>query len=102
MLMDEPFSGLDANSQEGILGILNELQRRRVTVLVATHDLNQASTCFDRVMMLNHRLIGYGPAEEVFVDERLRATFGDQIRLVQSDGRLIVVGEGGCCGGGHD
>jgi manganese/iron transport system ATP-binding protein len=101
MLMDEPFSGLDANSQEGILAILNELQRRRVTVLVATHDLNQASTCFDRVMMLNHRLIGYGLAEEVFVDERLREAFGDQIRLVQADGRLIVIGEAGCCGGGH-
>lgn len=102
MLMDEPFAGLDANSQDGIMGILNTLQARRVTILVATHDLNQASTCFDRVLMLNHRIIGYGAPEDVFVDEHLHDAFGDQVRLVQSDGRLVIVGEGGCCGGGHD
>ena len=44
MLMDEPFTGLDVNSQEDILHILDELQRRGVTVMASTHDLNLAAS----------------------------------------------------------
>jgi ABC-type Mn2+/Zn2+ transport system ATPase subunit len=42
MLMDEPFTGLDVPSQEGILTLLDDLHRQDVTVMVATHDLDQA------------------------------------------------------------
>ena len=43
MLMDEPLTGLDSPSQEGILALLDELKRQNVTVMVATHDLEQAA-----------------------------------------------------------
>src|SRR5574340_1458806 len=50
MLMDEPLSGLDLPAQEGILKLLDTLQAQNVTVMVATHDLDQAGQYFDRVM----------------------------------------------------
>src|SRR3972149_1757118 len=40
MLMDEPLSGLDTPSQEGILDLLDRLKMENVTVMVATHDLD--------------------------------------------------------------
>ena len=60
MLMDEPLSGLDVKSQEDIFSILDKLRQRRVTVLVATHDLNLAAERFDRLMLLNQTLLGFG------------------------------------------
>src|SRR5512136_1044654 len=60
MLMDEPLSGLDTPSQESLLILLDTLKQQKVTVMVATHDLEQAARHFDRIMLLNHRLIGFG------------------------------------------
>ena len=41
LLMDEPLTGLDMPSQEAIFGILDQLKRRGMTVLVSTHDLQR-------------------------------------------------------------
>lgn len=104
MLMDEPLTGLDVRSQNDILSILNRLQDRGVTVLASTHDLNLAAENFDRVMLLNKKMIGYGPAEQVFSTERLIEAYGGQLRLLEApDGELLALGDS-CCDeeGAHD
>jgi ABC-type Mn2+/Zn2+ transport system ATPase subunit len=98
MLMDEPLTGLDINSQEDILHILDELRHREVTVLVATHDLNQAARCFDRVMLLNHRLVGFGYPDRVFTSVLLNQAYGDQLRLVETKGGVMVFSDTACSG----
>ena len=60
VLMDEPLNGLDTPSQEAILSLLEKLRQQKITVMVATHDLGQAASHFDRVMLLNRRLIRFG------------------------------------------
>ncbi|KAA3642952.1 MAG: metal ABC transporter ATP-binding protein [Chloroflexi bacterium] len=102
MLMDEPLTGLDVVSQEGILDIMDELRQREVTVLVATHDLNLAAENFDKVMLLNHKLIGYGPVHEVFTPENLSEAYGGHLQLVETDDGMVVVGDTHVDGpGGH-
>ncbi len=98
MLMDEPLTGLDVTSQEDIFRILEELRRRHVTVMVATHDLNQAADRFDQVMLLNHRLLGLGRPGEVFTPERLLQAYGGHMRLIQTDEGLMVLNDT-CCEG---
>ena len=90
MLMDEPLSGLDTPSQEGILILLDELKGRNVTVMVATHDLEQASEYFDRIMLLNHRLIGFGTSDAVLTTENLIRAYGGRIRTVDESGMLTM------------
>src|SRR5512134_3156990 len=51
MLMDEPLNGVDIQSQAMIFDILEKLRSRSVTVMIATHDLEQAAERFDRVML---------------------------------------------------
>jgi manganese/iron transport system ATP-binding protein len=99
MLMDEPLTGLDANSQEDVLQTLDELRRREVTVMVATHDLNQAAQCFDRVMLLNHRLVAFGYADAVFTSEFLRQAYGEQLRLVQMADGVMAFSDKSCHSG---
>jgi len=99
MLMDEPLSGLDTPSQEGILALLDELKEQNVTVMVATHDLEQAAEYFDRIMLLNRRLIGLGPAEEVLQTEKLVQAYGGRLRSVNGENVLTV---DDCCDEGDD
>ena len=98
MLMDEPLTGLDLTAQEDTFRVLDDLRVRRVTVIIATHDLNLAAERFDRVMLLNHRIIGLGTAEQVFTPERLTAAIGGQLRLIETAGGLMVLGDT-CCEG---
>jgi manganese/iron transport system ATP-binding protein len=99
MLMDEPLSGLDLPSQEGILSLLDELRRQNVTVMVATHDLEQAAQHFDRIMLLNHRLIGFGLPGQVLQTDNLIQAYGGRLRSVNGENVLAV---DDCCDEGED
>ena len=85
MLLDEPFSGLDLPSQAGILKVLEELKRGAVTVMVATHDLEQAAENFDRIMLLNQRMIGFGKPDEVLQPEKLIQAYGGRLRSLDGE-----------------
>jgi len=99
MLMDEPLSGLDLPSQEGILSLLDDLKVQNVTVMVATHDLEQASEYFNRIMLLNRRLIGLGTAEDVLQAEKLVQAYGGRLRSVNGENILTV---DDCCDEGDE
>jgi ABC-type Mn2+/Zn2+ transport system ATPase subunit len=101
ILMDEPFSGVDQPSQEAILTILDALRSRSVTVLVSTHDLNMAVERFDRLALLNGKLIAYGKPEQAVTPATLAAAYGGQA-LWRGDDYAMVLGDIDCCGeGGH-
>jgi len=101
MLMDEPLTGLDVGSQETIFEILDDLQTRGVTALVAMHDLQLAAERFDRVMLLSNRLVAFGPPAEVFTPENLMAAYGGHLQLIQTNGGVLAVGDT-CCDEGED
>ncbi|MBU0494649.1 MAG: metal ABC transporter ATP-binding protein [Chloroflexi bacterium] len=97
LLMDEPLTGLDTPAQEDILHILTSLQAQGVTMLVATHDLDLAAQHFDQVLLLNRRLIGFGPPPAVFTPDNLRAAYGGHVTLLDTDEGTLVIGDT-CCG----
>lgn len=90
ILMDEPLNGLDTPSQEGILSLLDRLRAENVTVMVATHDLEQAATHFDRVMLLNRRIIAFGNPDKVLQTNHLLTAYGGRLRSANGDHVLTV------------
>jgi manganese/iron transport system ATP-binding protein len=96
MLMDEPLTGLDSPSQEGILNLLDKLQKQNVTVMVATHDLDQAEKHFDRVMLLNQKLLGFGESKDVLKSEKLLQAYGNRLKMVDAEGNLMALDDT-CC-----
>ena len=99
MLMDEPLTGLDVKSQEDIFAILDSLRRRNVTIMVATHDLNLAAERFDRLMLLNQKIIGFGQATEVFTAELLSRAYSGSMRLIDTPNGTMFISDDHCCGG---
>ena len=92
LLLDEPFTGVDAPTQETTLSMLDGLRNNGVTVLVTTHDLNMAANRFEQVVLLNKRLIASGSPSEVLNRDNLLAAFGSRVLFFEGS---AVVDE--CC-----
>jgi NitT/TauT family transport system ATP-binding protein len=73
LLMDEPFSSLDALTREAMQDSLLELQRRRgTTVLIVTHSIEEAAYLADRVYVMRNRNPGRVVASIDAPEERTR------------------------------
>jgi len=101
VLMDEPLNGLDVPSQRTVFRIWEMLRERGVTLLVATHDLDQANTMFDMVMVLNRRLLAYGVPSQVLTPGTLSAAYGPHLHFVPADDESVMVVSDTCCEGGR-
>ncbi len=91
LLLDEPFAGVDAPTQETTLGLFDRLQEQRVTLLVSTHDLELAGAYFDYLLLLNRRVIAFGPPAAVLTPEALAEAFGAPTLFVQNGGRYFAL-----------
>lgn len=96
ILLDEPLAGLDIPSQDQILAILDDLKKQRITVLFATHDLELAGEQFDRILLLNRRLVAYGTKDQVLTAANLTQAFGGHLQLIDTvEGKLTIADSGG-------
>lgn len=84
LLMDEPFVGVDIKTEQRIIEILRSLATQNKTILVVHHDLDSVQTYFDRVILINHKLMAYGDTSKVFTRENISATFASQSNLLQT------------------
>lgn len=75
-LLDEPFAGVDLTTEKAIMEILRKQRDQKKTVFVVHHDLPTVEEYFDWVILLNTRLIAFGPVKDVFTPENLAAAFG--------------------------
>ena len=101
LLMDEPLTGLDLPSQEVILTLLDRIQQHGVTVLVASHDLHQASEQFPSMLLLNRRVIAFGAPAQVLTAPHLLAAYGGHMHVVHTgDGEVLLADT--CCSGGAE
>jgi manganese/iron transport system ATP-binding protein len=89
LLLDEPFNGVDAVSEQALLDAITTLKKEGAAVVIATHDLALAHLACEEVCLLNRRQYGFGPAQATLTPERLRATYGGHALELRGD-RVIV------------
>ncbi len=97
LLMDEPFNGVDVATQETTLKLLDDLKKEKVTVMVSTHDLNLAATRFELTLLLNHRLVSYGPPAEALDARHIQSAYSGHVLVM--DGAILT---DECCGEDHE
>jgi manganese/zinc/iron transport system ATP- binding protein len=81
-LMDEPFAGVDAATEQAIVEVLRRLKAEGRTVVVVHHDLQTVRDYFDHVLLLNMRVIAAGPMATTLTPENLRRTYGGRLVLL--------------------
>lgn len=94
LLLDEPFSGVDQQAEGEIIEALDILTRHQITILLATHHLQNAALHFDKVMMLKGKLLAYGPPAEVLTPQRLRDAFGPAMPVFPHENDLLLFQQG--------
>ncbi len=94
-LMDEPFAGVDAATEKTIVELLGQMRDAGKAVVVVHHDLQTAPRYFDRLLMLNGRVVAHGPAAEVFQRRILEETYGGKLTLLSEISTLASRGERG-------
>jgi manganese/iron transport system ATP-binding protein/manganese/zinc/iron transport system ATP- binding protein len=90
LLFDEPLSGVDAASAAAIETVFGELRAAGHTLLVATHDVEQARA-WDAVLCLNRRQVAFGAPADVLTQEVLQATYGAELVVLGSGRRAVAV-----------
>ena len=89
ILLDEPTRGLDYEQKHRLAGLLREMKRERRTIIMATHDVELAAACADRVvLMAEGQIVVDGPARNVMSDSLV---FSSQINKLFRDPRFLVV-----------
>ena len=67
LCFDEPTSALDPELTQEVLGVMRELARERMTMLVVTHEMGFARDVADRVVFMEDGVIvEEGPPEQIF------------------------------------
>ena len=75
LLLDEPTAGIDLNGKAAVADIIATERARGVTVVLATHDLNDATSATS-VMLLAQRVVAFGPPAQALRDDNVRECFG--------------------------
>lgn len=92
-LMDEPFAGVDAATEQAIVGVLRRLRAEGRTVICVHHDLQTVESYFDEVMLLNMRIVAAGPVASAFTPDNLRAAYGGRLTLLDEAGEALRAAE---------
>lgn len=80
---DEPFVGIDITTENKIIEIMRKLANENKTLLVVHHDLSTVEEYFDKIILLNQRLINYGNTSTVFNNENVAETYQSQLTILQ-------------------
>lgn len=97
ILLDEPFTGIDVQTEEAIIRLLKELRASGCMILVSTHNLGSVPEFCDQVVLINRTVLAYGKTEHVFTEDNLSRTFEgvlrkfhfDQSTIQEHDGKMV-------------
>jgi len=74
-LMDEPFQGVDARTEQALVSVMKSLRDRGDTLVVVHHALHTVRDYFDDVVLLNVRVVAAGAVSEVFTEANVQTCY---------------------------
>ena len=80
ILMDEPFTGIDVNTEEEIMELLRAMKAEGKVMLISTHNLGSVPEFCDRTILLNKTVLAEGETTKVFTQENLTTAFEGVLR----------------------
>ena len=80
ILLDEPFTGVDVQTEDAIIALLREMRDEGRVMLVSTHNLGSVPEFCDRTVLVKETVLAYGPTETTFTHNNLELAFGGVLR----------------------
>lgn len=92
LLCDEPLLSLDLRAQKNTVALLEQRRREKGTAVVfVTHGINPILDVVDRVLYLTPHGHTIGSVDEVMNSETLSALYRTHVKVLNVDGKLVVV-----------
>jgi len=89
ILLDEPFTGVDVQTEHQIITLLKSLREEGHVMLVSTHNLGSVPEFCDRTIMVNKTVIASGPIETTYTQQNLQRVFGGVLRHLTLGGDML-------------
>jgi manganese/iron transport system ATP-binding protein len=80
ILLDEPFTGVDVQTEEAIIALLSEMRDEGRVMLVSTHNLGSVPEYCDHVVLVKGTVLAHGPTATTFTRDNLERAFGGVLR----------------------
>jgi len=80
ILLDEPFTGVDVQTEDAIVELLRGLRDEGRVMLVSTHNLGSVPEFCDRTVLVKGTVLGHGLTSDVFTQKNLEEAFGGVLR----------------------
>lgn len=80
ILLDEPFTGVDVQTEDAIIALLREMRDEGRVMLVSTHNLGSVPEFCDRTILIKGTILAHGPTSEIFTPKNLEMAFGGVLR----------------------
>ena len=80
ILLDEPFTGVDVQTEDAIIALLREMRDEGRVMLVSTHNLGSVPEFCDRTVLVKGTVLAHGLTETTFTRENLELAFGGVLR----------------------
>lgn len=80
ILLDEPFTGVDVQTETQITALLRALRDEGRVMLVSTHNLGSVPEFCDRVVLVKGTVLAHGPTDTTFTRANLERAFGGVLR----------------------
>ena len=80
ILLDEPFTGVDVQTEDAIINLLHEMKNEGRIMLVSTHNLGSVPEFCDRAILIKQTVLAHGPTRTTFTRENLELAFGGVLR----------------------
>jgi zinc transport system ATP-binding protein len=85
LVLDEPTTGIDAETEEKFYAFLEELNGAGMTIILVSHDLEAITRQVKTVICLNRRLVCFGKPESLERPEVLRAMYGTEKHMLHHE-----------------
>lgn len=80
ILLDEPFTGVDASTEHAVMQLLQGLRREGYLLLVSTHNLGAVPQFCSDVILLRQRILAAGKTEHTYTRANLEHAFGSALK----------------------
>ncbi|WP_052046087.1 metal ABC transporter ATP-binding protein [Candidatus Paracaedibacter symbiosus] len=71
ILLDEPFTGIDANTTKDLLGLIQRWHQQGKTIIAVLHDMTIIQQFFPTCLLISRKLVAAGASDDVLTIENL-------------------------------
>ncbi len=89
ILLDEPFTGVDVNTENAIMALMKALRSEGYLMLVSTHNLGTVPDYCNEVILLNKTIVAAGETTETYTQKNLEKTFGGILKHIHLGGDTL-------------